>query len=266
MRFRKLTSSRDWVAYFTANAAVAAAKNSPRPSLDLLLPVRTAITQSLPAQQLGQISSRNHLRAAAGQYSLKTDNPEFRTAVEFFVREEQSHGSALAEWLDLIGIPRKSRNNRESLFRAYQHMIPSYALWVSVRVMAESMAEIYYAAIRRSGTPPLLKVLCEQILRDEIQKIRCQCEHLAVERRRVPSWLRRGLFLGEMVFYGAVCQAVWLSHGRLLNISGLPWKAFVAEARARFAVLERLLEPERYLFPKEWRDTPLLPAKISPMN
>ncbi len=262
MKFRHLTSSRDWVAYFSANAAVAAAKHLPPPSIALAPEIRDAIARSLPAWQLGETSDGRHLRAAARQYALKHEDPEFMTAVEFFIKEEQSHGSALGEWLDLVGIPRKSRDLGDSLFRACRYAIPNYAIWASVVVMVESMAEIYYAAVRRVSTCPLLKAQCERILRDEVQHIRFQCEHLAVERRHVPSWLRRGMLLGEMVFYGAVCLAVWIGHGRLLKISGMSWRAFVAEARAKFSVIQRLMEPERYTFPREWKNTPLLPAKI----
>ncbi len=254
MKHQQLLTSRDWIRYFTQNAQTQThhqlTGNPPDSSVhnppSLLPQIREVISRSLPAWQLGETSDGHHLRAAARDYALKHNDPEFEIAVDFFIREEQSHGAALGAWLDLAGIPRKSRDAGDSLFRTCRYAIPNYAVWASVVVMVESMAEIYYAALRRISSCPLLRAQCERILRDEVRHIRFQCEHLALERRRVPVWLRRGLLLGEIAFYGVVCLAVWIGHGRLLRCSGLPWQTFVREATNKFRVIQQLADPDRY--------------------
>lgn len=263
MKMKKIRSSSDWIAYFYENAQRAAALERPQA---LELPegaVRRVIAGSLPAWQLGETSDGRHLRAAAKQYAEEQNDSAFQMAVEFFIREEQRHGAALGEWLDMVRIPRKTRDVGDSLFRMCRYAIPNYAVWASVVVMVESMAEIYYDAVRRAVSCPRLKVECERILRDEVWHIRFQCEHLAAVRRTVPRWMRMGLVFGEMVFYGVVCMAVWLAHGRLLRLSGMRWSRFVRAAAGKFRVMQRLMNPERYRFPSRKSRSPLLPVRVA---
>ncbi len=262
MKHKPLKSSYDWIAYFYENAQKTASVNKPKVEGCLPQEIRKVFAGSLPAWQLGETSDGRHLRLAARQYAEAQDDPGFLISVDFFIREEQRHGSALGEWLDLVGIPRKSRDWGDSIFRGCRYAIPNYAIWASVVVMVESMAEIYYSAVRRLSPCPRLKAECERILRDEVRHIRFQCEHLAASRKRVPRWLRNGMLLGEMVFYGAVCLAVWTAHGRLLRLSGLRWTGFVKQASHKFCVMRRLMAPERYEFPQTWKGTALLPIRV----
>jgi len=257
MKHKTIRSSCDWIAYFYENAQSAAARPKPPPAAGLPDTVHSVIAASLPAWQLGETSDGRHLRAAAKQYAEAHDDPAFLSAVEFFIREEQRHGAALGEWLDGAGIPRKERDLGDSLFRFCRYAIPNYAVWASVVVMVESMAEIYYAAVKRLTPCPLLQSECERILRDEVRHIQFQCEHLAFARRRLPRWQRVLLWAGEMMFYGVVCAAVWMAHGRLLQFSGMTPGRFVQAAARKFRLMQRLMNPGRYDFPREW-DRPVL--------
>jgi hypothetical protein len=248
MKKKPFLSSCDWIAYFYGNAQTAAAMTRPRHNDEVPPRILDIVAGSLPAWQLGETSDGRHLRAAARQYALRHDDAAFLSAVELFIREEQRHGAALGAWLDLAGIPRKSRDMGDSLFRLCRYAIPNYAVWASVVVMVESMAEIYYTAVRRLVPCPRLTAECTRILRDEVQHIRFQCEHLASTRRRLPRIFRTALRAAEGAFYAVVCTAVWIAHGRLLRASGMPLVKFAREAARKFQFMQRLMRPERYDF------------------
>ncbi len=262
---KPFVSSGEWTAYFCENALTAAARRRARPPALARLPedARAVIAGSLPAWQLGETSEGNHLRAAARQYARAQDDVGFVTAVDCFIREEQRHGALLGEWLDAVGIPRKRRDVGDSLFRFCRYAIPNYAVWASVVVMVESMAEIYYAAVKRISPCPRLKAECEGILWDEVKHIQFQCEHLAAVRRRFPRWVRSLLTGAEAAFYIVVCAAVWIAHGRLLRFSGMGARAFARAAAAKFRAMQRLMDPERYALAPEPRRIALRALRVS---
>jgi hypothetical protein len=248
MKRHPFTSSCDWIAYFYENAQTAARRAKPSALVEMPDAIRTAIANSLPAWQLGETSEGRHLRAAARQYAEANDDPAFLSAVELFIREEQRHGASLGEWLDLAGIPRKKRDLGDSLFRICRYAIPNYAVWASVVVMVEFMAEIYYAAVRRLTMCPRLKAECKRILQDEVKHIQFQCEHLAMTRRKLPWWVRSLVEGGELVFYTVVCSAVWLAHGQLLTAAGIPRRQFLVVSAEKFRFTHHLMDPRRYEF------------------
>jgi hypothetical protein len=248
MKKTPFTASCDWIAYFYENAQSAAAERKPPAQVEMPPAIRGAIAASLPAWQLGETSDGRHLRAAARQYAEAQEDPAFLSAVEMFIREEQRHGASLGDWLDAVGIARKKRDLGDSLFRFCRYAIPNYAVWAAVVVMVESMAEIYYAAVRRLTVCPRLKAECERILQDEVKHIHFQCEHLAMTRRRLP-WLVRWLLNGaELAFYTVVSVAVWTAHGRLFKAAGVPLRRFVLLAAEKFRFTRRLMDPVRYEF------------------
>lgn len=246
---QQVLSSDLWVAYFRRNArSVTSDDFKPPATRNLPEPVRRVIAASLPAWQLGETSDGGHLRAAARQYALARNDPKFLEAVEMFIREEQRHGAALGDWLDRVGIPRKSRDLGDSLFRLCRHAIPSYAVWATVVVMVEAMAELYYASLRCITPCVRLKSECDRILRDEVRHIEFQCEHLAVVRRGLPRLVRMGLDGVVLAFYAIVCTAVFVAHGRVMSLAGLPLPKFIAAAAGKFRYLRALMDPDRYVF------------------
>lgn len=250
MKRKTFTASGDWVAYFYENAQSAATLE--RPPMGGSMPGRIfhIIAQSLPAWQLGETSDGRHLRAAARQYALKHDDMAFLSAVDLFILEEQRHGAALGEWLDSAGMARKGRDLGDTLFRTCRYAIPNYAVWASVVVMVESMAEIYYAAVKRLSPCPRLQAECTRILCDEVKHIQFQCEHLAATRRRMPRVVRKLLSVAELAFYTVVCTAVWIAHGKLMRTSGLSGRAFLSAAGAKFSHMQRQMNPDLYAFPE----------------
>lgn len=246
---RSPLSSDLWVAWFERNArSVTSDDFKPPATAEMLGALRAVLAGSLPAWQLGETSDGRHLRAAARRYALVHGDPGFLEAVDLFIREEQRHGAALGDWLDRVGIPRRSRDLGDSLFRFCRYLIPNYAMWAAVVVMVESMAEIYYASVRRLTPCLRLQSECDRILRDEVKHIQFQCEHLAICRRGLPRTMRAGVFALEVAFYAVVCTSVWLAHGKLMRLSGLTLRGFTIAAAEKFRFAQSLMDPDRYQF------------------
>jgi hypothetical protein len=248
MKKQPFLSSCDWIACFYENAQTAATRSKPPWEGRMPEAIRQVLADSLPAWQLGKTSDGRHLRAVARQYAASQDDPAFLSAVELLIREERRHGEALGEWLDAAGIPRRKCDWWDSLFRFCRHAIPNYAVWASVVVLAGSVGEIYYAAVRRLTVCPRLKAECERILQEEAGHLQFQCAHLAMTRRRLP-WLARWMLSGvELAFFAAVCAFVWLTHGALFRAAGVPARRFAVVAAEKFRVSRGLMDPVRYEF------------------
>src|SRR5262249_23436083 len=155
-----------WVAYFRANAE--RCRPIPWECGACVTPAElAAIARSLQAWQLGETSDGRHLRAAAARYAERGGDRDFPAAVEWFIREEQRHGELLGGFLDLAGAGRVRGNWGDRLFRAARYCLPNMEVWTTPVVMVETLALVYYNAIRRATRFAVLRAICTQILGDE---------------------------------------------------------------------------------------------------
>ncbi|MEM7582897.1 MAG: ferritin-like domain-containing protein [Acidobacteriota bacterium] len=212
---------------------------------------KRAIGSSLQAWQLGETSDGSHLLAAAGRYARQQQDPLFLEVVRWFIREEQRHGSELGKFLDQAGIPRIHRNWGDTLFRAIRYSVPSMEVWASVVIMVETLALIYYRALRDATRSPVLRHICQQILRDEVHHIRFQYERLAILLRRRPRFLLRLTFGLQRLLFGGTTLAVWAGHRRVLRAGGFTFGSFWKSAWLRMEFAWRRMDPARY----RWAET-----------
>src|SRR5688572_9507202 len=142
-------TSAEWVAYFEENERLWSRLEFPRDA-GVSREQIASILPSIQAWQLGETSDGRHLRLAAARHAYATGDPAFADAVEYFIREEQRHGEALGQFLDRIGAPRIRSNWGDSAFRAFRYARPSMELCTTVLIMVETMALVFYAALRRA--------------------------------------------------------------------------------------------------------------------
>jgi hypothetical protein len=245
---RAVWASARWVAYFRANADRRLAV--PWAAGAGVTPGQVAtVVASLRAWQLGETSDGAHLRAAARRLADETNDPDYSTAIELFIAEEQRHGAALGRFLDLAGVPRLRWNWGDAAFRAARYALGRMEGWATPVVMVEVHALVYYAAVRRATASAVLRRVCTQILRDEIPHVRFQCERLALMyrprgrgRRRLTAALHRFLFAG-------ITLAVWLGHRRALRAGGLTFRRFWRAAWAKMGAAWRAMNPDAYCWP-----------------
>lgn len=246
---RRVTTSAEWRAYFEVNLA-----QTPAVPWELgagVTPAElAAVGRSLQAWQLGETSDGRHLRAAAARYAERIGDPDYPAAVELFIREEQGHGEMLGRFLDLAGVGRVGANWGDSLFRAARYWVPGMEAWTTPVLMVETLAVVYYNAIRRATKSAVLRAVCARILADEVPHLRFQAERLAILFRGRPRWLLGLTRLAHRLGFLIVLLLVWLGHRRALRAGGYSWRRYWRAAWDRMAAAWRLTDPGRY----EWAD------------
>lgn len=241
-------SAADWLDYFQTNAT----RLRPLPwerGAEVTAAELAAIGRSLQAWQLGETSDGRHLRAAAAQHAAQLGDPDYLASIEMFIREEQRHGATLGRFLDLAGPGRLTKDWGDGLFRAARYCLTNMEAWTTPVVMVETLALVYYNAIRRATGSALLRSICTQILSDEVPHLRFQCERLAdLLRRRSRVGLACTMLAHRLAFLGVVVL-VWLGHRRALRAGGYGWRRYWRAAWDRMRVCWRLMQPRRYEWP-----------------
>src|SRR5713101_613380 len=101
-------SSREWCAYFRANAK--APRDIPWERGAEVSPEElAAIAGSVQGFQLGESSEGRHLLNSATAYANREEDPAYGEAMTLFIGEEQRHARELGRFLSLAGIPGISR-------------------------------------------------------------------------------------------------------------------------------------------------------------
>ncbi len=206
------------------------------------------IASSLQAWQLGETSDGSHLRAAARNYANLIQDPRFIDAVDLFIKEEQRHGEDLGRFLNLAGIRRLKKNWGDAIFRLIRYSIPSMEIWATPVIMVETIALIYYNAIRKATNSLVLRTICKQILKDEVPHIRFQYERLAIlhkKRGRLLLKLTQGI---QRTLFFTVVLAVWCGHHKALRAGGYIFKKYWQAAWKKMEFAWERMNPHLY----EW--------------
>lgn len=222
---------------------------------------KAAITSSVQEFQLGESSEAKHFQGLAKAYALRTGDEEYVFALRLFIGEEHRHARDLGRVLDLAGLGRIGHTWPDTVFRWLRHRA-GLELSIAVLVTAEIIAKVYYAALREATGSVVLRRLCDQILSDELQHVRFQCERLAILRARhtrLMVWLKGSL---QRWFFAGTCGVVWWKHRRALRAGGLGLRRFRKVARAEMADAVMLMNPRHYVLGPvaERRDAVRLPA------
>jgi hypothetical protein len=257
--FIPIRTSVEWLAYFRAN--LADEPNIPwELGADVTADELAPISRSLQAWQLGETSDGRHLRAAAARYADATGDPDYVAAIDLFIREEQGHGEMLGRFLDLVGPGRVNANWGDRLFRVARYCLTNIEVWTTPVVMVETLAVVYYNAIRRATESAVLRAICRRILADEVPHLRFQCERLAAiyrQRSRVGLALTR---IAHRIGFWIVMSLVWVGHRRALRAGGYGWRRYRRAAWDRIRTSWRATDPVRY----EWDVTRNRPGSSDP--
>jgi hypothetical protein len=242
---RRVLASAEWVAYFRSNATNHfpgySASDSQATAAEL-----AAIVPSLRAWQLGETSDGAHLRAAAAAYAKQIGDDHFPSAVELFIREEQRHGEMLGQFLDRIGVGRAQSDWGDTLFRWSRYFLRNIEVWTTPVVMVETLAIVYYTAIRQATGSRELSAICKQILRDEVPHLRFACERLASIHRDRGALALRLTMLAHRLLFVLVAALVWIGHRRALRAGGYNHRRYWRSAWNRMAASWRLMDPALY--------------------
>ncbi len=254
-------NSVDWVHYFIHNQK----HLMPHPWEDPyeLTPheIKT-IGKSIATFQLGESSEGNHFISAGRRYVETSGDARYLDALKLFIAEENRHGMTLGRFMHKYNIPLKRKEWTDSVFRLARKL-GELDLCISVLVAAELIAKIYYAALRDATGSPLLKRICEQILRDEEQHIFFQSSTLgkqrigfSASRIMATEYLHRILMLGTIV-------VVWLEHRKVFKAGR--W-SLIAFAKQSFVELEDSLRIIRWQIMRYAAHDPVAMKETSPLT
>ncbi|HWD37818.1 MAG TPA: hypothetical protein VG944_03155 [Fimbriimonas sp.] len=209
---------------------------------------KRAITKSVQSFQLGESSEGNHLRRAAKQWSEANSDLAYCESVDLFIKEEQRHARELGRFLELNSIDLIEKNWTDSLFRSIRRLA-GLELSIMVLLTAEIVAQVYYVALAASTKSGILAAICNQIVKDEEQHVRFQCERLAI--------MARGRGLTHVMFrYGfqraflfCALPVVWSGNRQAYRAGGYSYSRFFSETWLAFNRAVPLMHPENYSWP-----------------
>ena len=247
-------SSARWSAYFQANARSLLDIPWDEP-VGLTEAERATIGRSVQDFQLGESSDGHNLLRAARAYAERSGDPAYPEAIRLFIGEEQRHARDLGRFLTKAGIPVLARSWTDTVFRWLRHRA-GLELFLTVLLTAEMIGKVYYKALRKATGCPLLRRLCEQLLRDEMKHIRFHVERLALMRRDRPRWKVIWAQAWHRFLFGGTGLVVWWKHRPVFKAGGYRFRRFWAEAWSEINAAQRPIDP---------RDLGVLPAGHKPV-
>ena len=140
------------------------------------------------------------------------------------MRSNDTHATLAALWT-WPASPRRARTWPDTVFRRLRQL-GRLEVSATVLITAEIIAKVYYAALRETTGSVVLRRICDQILRDEREHVRFQCDYLAVlreTRRPLLSTLTEAVH--RFLFFGT-CIVVWNSHRRAIRKGGMGFGRF----------------------------------------
>lgn len=244
---RAARTSGEWIVYFQANAANL--RSIPwDDGVVFTSAERATVARSIQTFQLGESGTGSHILREADRYAVRSGDGDYPAALRLFLAEEHRHARDLGRVLDLAGIPRLAREWSDGIFRSLRH-VGGLEGAICILLSAELIAKIYYAALRQATGSRVLRVLCEQILKDEAEHIRFQCERLALLRLGRRVWAERFTRALQQGFFRGVCVAFWFSHWGVLRAGGYGWQRFWRRVRQEWAWASWMMQPEELLAP-----------------
>lgn len=206
---------------------------------------KQAITSSVQDFQTGESSEGRHLIQYAKAYALQSGDHEYVETIRVFIAEEQRHARDLAHFMQINEIPLVKTTFTDSVFRQLRQIFGGLEVSISVLIVAEIIAKVYYTALRDATNSQVLQTLCKQILQDEVQHVEFQAERLGILRMgrnwpflAVTNGLQRFLFWGT-------CLVVWPFHRKVFERGGYTfagyWKHCWQEFNLAFQLLAEVI-------------------------
>jgi len=254
-----MPSSLEWRQYFEENAR-SLLEIPWHLGAELTGEETEAISRSLQEFQAGESSEGKHLFHYAQEYARKTGDDEYVAAIRLFIAEEQRHARDLGRFLTLNGIPLVPTTFTDRVFRRLRNLFSGLEISIAVLITAEIIARVYYAVLREATRSPILRTLCDQILRDEAKHVQFQAEQLAklrAGRRAVGRWITMGL---QRFLYMGTVLVVWFYHRQTIRRGGLSpagwWRACWQTFGEAFTAREPRALPLGELSGEPLRSTP----------
>ncbi|MEO8403884.1 MAG: ferritin-like domain-containing protein [Chitinophagaceae bacterium] len=203
---------------------------------------KSLVYSSLQQFQRGEHSEGKHLFAFAKRFP----DPEYLECIKLFIPEEQMHAIVLAKFLKKNKIPLIRHHWVDAVFR-WLRKLAGIENTVRVLLIAEIVAKVYYRGLHDATNSVLLKKICNQILRDEDQHIRFQCDALRVFFKKKSMISKLFTRSWQYTLMTGTSIVVWMQHRKVLKKSGYSFHRYFALSMNIFSEAERSINREEQL-------------------
>jgi hypothetical protein len=230
-----------WKQYFQQNKSHFTHIDIDRPDV-LTEKEKKLISSSLQQFQRGEHSEGKHLFAFAEKFG----DADYLECIRLFIPEEQRHAMVLSAYMRKNGIPLLRGHWVDNVFRKLRKLA-GIENTVRVLLVAEIIAKVYYRALCRATSSALLQDICIQILQDEDQHIRFQCDALRFFQQRKTLAGKLLVSIWQLALMTGTILIVWWYHRKVLYKGGYSFSGFMKET------LSVYFEAEKYVQKQEKR-------------
>lgn len=224
-----LMNTQLWTQYFRGN--LRNFQEPPLPPGGCALPAwqRLPLARSLAIFQLGESGGGTRLMRYVRQVVHESQLGGYEESVGLFVEEEQYHAELLGRMLEYLGGTRLQKQWTNSTFRWLRNRL-GVEFNIQILLVAELIAEAYFALLYRRCGDAMIRACCHRILRDEMRHIAFHGEFLA-ERFAGQSRRWRWLWQAQFRFFhaGASLVVAW-DHRSCFKAFGMGMLDFLKQA------------------------------------
>ena len=220
-------NSSSWLSYYRQNRL-----NRTEPQWELAdhegAEARSQMARSLSHFQLGESGGGTFLFQHARR--AYPEDPDYWEVLALFVQEEQEHARLLGRLVERYQGRLVNGHWTHSLFRGIRRALGA-RFEIQVLVIAELVGTAYYRFLEQRTSDPVLRQVCEIVLRDEDRHIAFHAERFSTDQA---AWLplERALWVAQfqVLFLGAL-RVAWLDHRPALQSLGVRPSDFHQVAR-----------------------------------
>lgn len=230
-------SASEWLSYFQENAHQRLTIPWER-GIIVEAYLRRPLIRSLQRFQVGEQGDGLHLRKAAA----KTHHPEYKAAMDLFIKEEQEHSRLLARLIEKMGGSLLRHHWSDTCF-IFLRRLSGLHMELLVLLVAEVIAQVYYKALHDGTTDVVLQSVFAQILRDEHGHVAFHCAYLRQAFASLSPLTRQLISRSWSLLFMLVCLIVIGDHRTVFRAVGLTpracWHACMQAFRAaRISIYE----------------------------
>ena len=201
---------------------------------------KSVVAQSLQQFQRGENSEGKHLF----QFARQTGDESYLEAIKLFIKEEQTHAAGLGKYLDKNQIPKIKKHWVDGVFR-FLRKLSGIENSIRVLLTAEIISKIYYGALHEATQSPILKLICSQILSDEVKHIHFQCYAINRFMKSKNQFSKKWSFIFQYVLLEGTVAVVWWHHRKVLRAGKLSFAEFRKKNRELFFECAEMINGKR---------------------
>ncbi len=183
------------------------------------------ITPSIKAFQIGEGSEGKHLSKCVRKFAFKSRYYDYPEIMRMFIAEENRHSQTLKKYMEIYNIEPSKKMLIDNIFR-FLRKLTGIECEVVVLVTAEMIALSYYTALSNATNSKLLKIICAQMLNDELIHVVLQSDTLFRISAKRSSLYNSLVRTARKILMRLTAFIVWHKYKNLFLRGDYPYKKF----------------------------------------